>query len=403
MATRVNNPAVQHFNKTSPFSPLSGGRMFFFEPGGSTTLKDTFKDKDENIANENPVILDASGFEPDIFGVGSYRVVLESSVTTNSIQQWERDSVDFSQDEGAFGDWLSTIDYGVGGANIVTGSDLNYYVSIQTPNINKDPISSPTFWTEFDLLKEWNTNETYFIGDPVSFGNSFYTSLTNSNVGNQPDTNPSDWDEAVGGSVVTNQTFTASGTWNRPANVRYIIVEVIGGGGGGGSTGGGSDDTGGGGGGGGYARAVIDVTALASETVTVGTGGAGATGIDTNGAAGVTTSFGSLCVATGGLDGGGSSDIAPPYDFGALGGIGTTGDFLSSGGAGEPSNTSSLIYGAAGGSSALGAGGSSRVTEGTGDAGRNYGGGGAGGYLVSGTTQDGGNGADGIVIVTEYR
>ena len=166
MAIRNKNPAIQHFNKISPHSVLAGGRMFFFEPGSSTTKKDTFSDSDGTIPNANPVILDASGFEPDIFGEGSYRVELRSSIADGNLFQWERDPVDFSSEEGAFGQWLSTVDYGVAGDNIVIGSDGVYYVSIKTPNINNDPTTSPTFWTEFDLLKKFNINETYAIAHP---------------------------------------------------------------------------------------------------------------------------------------------------------------------------------------------------------------------------------------------
>ena len=87
MATRNNNPAIQHFNKSSPHDVLAGGKMFFYESGPSLTPKATFSDSDGLIANTNPVILDNSGFEPDIFGNGSYRVVLESSDAQGGLQQ----------------------------------------------------------------------------------------------------------------------------------------------------------------------------------------------------------------------------------------------------------------------------------------------------------------------------
>jgi len=194
MAIRNKNPAVQHFNKISPHSVLAGGRMFFYEPGSSTTLKDTFSDSDGTIPNTNPVILDASGFEPDIFGEGSYRVELRSSIAEGNLFQWERDPVDFSSEEGAFGEWLSTVDYGIAGDNIVVGSDGVYYVSIATPNINNDPTTSPTFWTEFDLLKKFNINETYQLADPVIASNGFlYTSLISNNLGDDPTLSSGNW------------------------------------------------------------------------------------------------------------------------------------------------------------------------------------------------------------------
>ena len=77
------------------------------------------------------------------------------------------------------------------------------------------------------------------------------------------------------------QVFTTSGTFVVPANVSNILVEMIGGGAGGGgefvcSTGLGGFCTsygGGGGGGGGYSKAVVAVTAGATYSVNVGTGG----------------------------------------------------------------------------------------------------------------------------------
>lgn len=151
MAIRVPNPAVQHFNIKTPKAPLSGGRMFFFEPD-SAIKKDTFTDAAAGTANANPVILDAAGLEPDIFGEGSYRIVLESSIADGSLQQWVRDPIDLGAGGGAFADWLSTVDYGIGGINIVTGSDGIYYKSIQTPNLNNDPTTSVLFWRQFSLL-----------------------------------------------------------------------------------------------------------------------------------------------------------------------------------------------------------------------------------------------------------
>lgn len=92
-------------------------------------------------------------------------------------------------------------------------------------------------------------------------------------------------------------TFDTSGTWTKDAGLLYIIVEGVGGGGGGGSSidSGGGDGSGGcPGASGGYFRKIILASALgATETVTIGAGGAIAT-------VGGTTSFGSHCQSTGG-------------------------------------------------------------------------------------------------------
>lgn len=64
------------------------------------------------------------------------------------------------------------------------------------------------------------------------------------------------------------QVFTGSGTWSRPAGVRYIKVQVQGAGGGG-------SGHGEGGGAGGYSEKFIDVTGISSVSVYIGGGGSG--------------------------------------------------------------------------------------------------------------------------------
>ena len=181
------------------------------------------------------------------------------------------------------------------------------------------------------------------------------------------------------------KTFTASGTWTKPADIKRVVVEVCGGGGGGNE--GTTTLAGGGGGGGGYSRKVIDVTAIASETVTVGTGGAGGT---TSGAAGGTSSFGTHLSANGGA---GSSGSGAGGGTAANGNVNVTGGFGGSGGG----NTGGI----GGGSYFSGTGGRGNRGASNGQAAQTgqygCGGGGAG---PTGTT--GGDGAGGIVIVTEY-
>jgi hypothetical protein len=64
------------------------------------------------------------------------------------------------------------------------------------------------------------------------------------------------------------QVFTGSGTWSRPANVRYVKVQVQG------AAGGGSGH-GEGGGAGGYSERILDVTGIPSVSVYIGGGGSG--------------------------------------------------------------------------------------------------------------------------------
>lgn len=98
------------------------------------------------------------------------------------------------------------------------------------------------------------------------------------------------------------QTFTANGTWTKPANAIASFVEVIGAGGGGAA---GTSTAGGSGGGAGYLiREMVPTSQLgATETVTIGTGGTGGTRISsvtTAPGSGTASSFGSLFSALGG-------------------------------------------------------------------------------------------------------
>ena len=145
--------------------------------------------------------------------------------------------------------------------------------------------------------------------------------------------------------------FTSSGTWTKDAGLKYIVVEVIGGGGGAAGAGSGSGINGGGGGAGGYSKEIILASALgATETVTIGTAGAGGTGYN-DGAAGGTTSFGAFLQATGG----GGSVRSTSLSLGAVGGTGSGGDVSGLGGFGGDSPgsyqggiTQNLSYGKGG-------------------------------------------------------
>lgn len=187
----------------------------------------------------------------------------------------------------------------------------------------------------------------------------------------------------------TTQVVTASGTWTKPAGLKYAIVEVVGGGGGGGgvST---ATTSGGGGGGGGYSKKIIAAASLgATETVTVGAAGtAGGTG-----GTGGTTSFGAHCQATGGA--GGTSG-----DAGGAGGVGSGGDINIAGQGGGSGNAAS-VGGGQGGSSVLGGGAAGGDYPSDGSAGGAYGGGGSG-SASTGSVRPGGAGAAGVVIIQEF-
>ncbi len=210
-------------------------------------------------------------------------------------------------------------------------------------------------------------------------------------------------DNAGGGGFQSVQVFTDTGasTWTKPSGITKVKTIVTAGGGGGGSTASASGAaSAGGGGAGGTSIMVIDVSAISSETITVGAGGAGGAG-DNNqntGATGGTSSFGAHCSATGGIGGQPTNTRS-----GGAGGTATDGDININGGGGGGGHLSVTVgrTSGMGGSSFWGGGGRSVVASNAGPNGEAFGSGGAGG---SGNTvaRAGGDGKDGIVIVYEY-
>lgn len=203
------------------------------------------------------------------------------------------------------------------------------------------------------------------------------------------------------GVVESNKTIgtgyiTESGTttWSKPTGLKFLAVQVVGGGGGGGSVscGGSCSAADGGGGGGGYSYELIPTASLsASEYYLIGSGGAA----DTSGR---TTTFGNKIQATGG-----TGTTTPD---GGPGGIGSLGDLNLKGGGGGSGNDNSSSgdsNSGAGGSSFLGGGGEGVFgSSQNGGAGGVYGGGGAGGTVGTNESANGGAGAQGVIILTEY-
>lgn len=228
---------------------------------------------------------------------------------------------------------------------------------------------------------------------------------------------PPAWAASSGGSGFTSivtQVFTATGTYTPTAGMKYCIVEVIGGGGGGGGAVSGSTGTvgvAGGGAAGGYARKTISAATVgASKAVTIGAGGAG--GGAGAGVAGGTSSFGAIISVPGGSPGdfatAGTVSAAPSN----IGTIPTGGDINCIGGASTAGSgfiigTDALVVSCGGGSSIYGCGGPAGAGTGSlvylGNNGTNYGAGGGGSAILDAiNVASGGNGADGVVIVTEY-
>lgn len=108
--------------------------------------------------------------------------------------------------------------------------------------------------------------------------------------------------------------FTGGGTWNRPAGIRYVLVQVQG-------AGGGAGGHGESGAAGGYSERVLDVTGISSVSVYVG-GGGGGTYYNNAGGNGDYASFGPYLSA-----GGGHGNNRHNNHNGGLSGNGSGGNF----------------------------------------------------------------------------
>jgi len=187
---------------------------------------------------------------------------------------------------------------------------------------------------------------------------------------------------AAGGPNV--QTFTSSGTWNKPSSGTLCIIHLIGGGGGGGRL---TSGFGGGGGGAtGTYKAILMSDMPSSASVTIGAGGSGSTNDQVAGTNGGSTSIGTIFTSVGGAGGlsyNGTTLVYPVTPSltsteiannqsnlvyggedgqGGSGGNGgsTTGagssEIYGTGGTGQGGNATGLASGGAGGLSAGGAG-----------------------------------------------
>lgn len=212
---------------------------------------------------------------------------------------------------------------------------------------------------------------------------------------------------AAPGRVLAVRVFTASGTYNPTAGTKSIMVELVAGGGAGGgalAVGSGQTSAGSGGGAGGYARGYLTAN-FAGVSISVGAGGAGSSGA---GAPGGATSFGGILGATGG--GGGSLGSPAPSTTttvvgGVGGGVGNGGNLINSqGGPGLYAIYSATPISGAGGASSFGAGAIAAVNTNTGNNAFTYGSGGSGGVLQGpfSSPAGGGNGAPGVIIITEF-
>lgn len=130
---------------------MPSARLHFFE-SGSTTPKVTYADKQGTTPNTNPVIASSTGSFPPIYLDGLYRVELRSSA--NIVQPgWPIDNVGQDNIIVPFGPWIETVTYGEG--EIVTfGSPVAWYSSISGGNLGNEPATSPSEWENIPIPQD---------------------------------------------------------------------------------------------------------------------------------------------------------------------------------------------------------------------------------------------------------
>lgn len=218
-------------------------------------------------------------------------------------------------------------------------------------------------------------------------------------------------------STIKQIIFTTNGTYTPTSGMKFCVVELVAGGaGGGGAESGVGAAAGGGGAAGSYIRDIFSAATVGgSKNVNVGAGGAGGSVSGTNGTAGSDSQFGIILEASGGAAGFGSTaSTGIQTSFGGAGSppsfsLGTATSLISGGSSGEDGTSDGTrLIGQAGmgacsylGGGARGAFAISGAVNGSNATG--YGSGGGGGVNVGITAgATGGNGFNGVVIITEF-
>jgi hypothetical protein len=219
MTERFRNPVIKY--TTDTLKSLPNSKLYFYQ-NGTSTPKSVYADKNK-ITNLGAVITsDPAGIFVPIFLDGTYRVTLKDSLG-NTQSGWPVDNVGGEDTVGAFDDWSAITNYSIG--NLVTGSNGLRYNSLQFPNLNNDPITSPTYWQELRLSLAWNAVSIFATGDRVFYGGLQYISLQSSNVNNTPSSNSLWWKQIKEYDAWNSATTYAAGLYVFDGENRYVSVQ----------------------------------------------------------------------------------------------------------------------------------------------------------------------------------
>ena len=200
---RYINPTEQYLDSAG--NPLTGGKLYFYE-SGTLTLLTTYSDESEITANTNPVILDSSGRHGSVFFSTVAKVILKDQ---NDVQIWERDPVGSTDSDQDFASWSALFTYQQ--YDKVLGSDNLFYIGLQDSNLGNNPTTEPTWWNEIKFLGTYNANETYgdnaFVMDSAGL---LWRSQQAANMGNTPTSANTTWWVSAFLDDAGNATFTGN-------------------------------------------------------------------------------------------------------------------------------------------------------------------------------------------------
>lgn len=385
-------------------NPLSGGLIYVYLAGTSTPVT-TYSDNLGTIPNTFPIVLNSLGVSNQgeiwLTGGSSYKYVIQNSL---GIVQRTLDNLRGINDSSVAADqWIL---FPAPPTYISATSFSLVGDQTQTFQVNR-------------RVKTQNTGGIVYSTITTSVYSAPNTIITVSNTSGVLDSGLSQvyygvisiQDSSVIGLLLNVRTFIANATYTPTPGTTSVIVEVLGGGGAGGGTpvtGAATVSVGGGGGAGGYAKSRL-TSGFAGVAIVVGTAGGAVAGAA--GGNGTISSFGGGIAANGGNGGAAAVAAAVGSGAGAVGGTGVGGNLLNiQGGRGFAGifNSASTIYlSGSGADSLFGTGGvatpgtTGSASTGSGAVGFGSGGGGAATAFSSGVVA-GGNGAPGLVIVSEY-
>jgi len=202
--------------------PLASGLLDFYESGGSTVRKTTYADSAETIENANPLEINGDGTVPNVFGTGTYRVVVR---TAEGAQLRQRDPVGGETSLGFGSDWVSTTSYGL--AEVVK-EDGQYWESQTAANAGNQPsLDSGTNWLLFLSGVATNTAD---IADKADLTGAAFTGAISTITSN---TVLSDADatltaaQLIGGEFTITPTVARTLTTDTAANIIAAMTDSV--------------------------------------------------------------------------------------------------------------------------------------------------------------------------------